>query len=601
MKSSDYHHTYSQEKVAFKTADMRLLKRLWMYLSPYRLWLLIAVGLLILAKGIEAAVPLFIGRLSQGIMGSISSEGGSGLSSAFVTHEGIKIASLLLLSYLFDVLNVLLRSWIGQRAILSLRAQVFDHIQRLPLRTFDFNPVGRLMTRTIHDVDQINQMFAESLVPIIGSFILFISMFIGIILLNWQLGILFAFLLPIGFLLTNRFRIHQRRCYDLIRSIISAMNTFVQEHLAGIFTIRNFGLLKKEKEQFEEINEDHCTAYLTSIKNFSFFIASIDFLQSFSLIAVFFILFHFPLEGKGFQVGTFITLSLYVLMFFRPLADLAERYNVLQSAMAASERIFDILDQNIEPYDKKGTRKLETIKTIEFKNVWFAYEKEDWIFQGLTFSVKKGESLAVVGVTGAGKSTIIALLMRFYEVNQGVIKINGYEIRDYSLEDLRRQFCVVLQDPVIFSGTLYHNISLFQPEITEQKVNKVLDYLNLRAFVNRFPKGLKEILMERGKSLSAGEIQLISLARAIAHNQSVLMLDEATSNIDSSTEKLIQDALEKIIHNKTALVIAHRLSTIRDVDSIIVIAGGKVVESGTHRALLSYKGVYEKLYRLQFH
>lgn len=598
MKSFDYHNSYSQEKVDSREVDSKLLKRLWTYLRPYWGWMVLAILLLIVAKVIEAAVPILIGRLSQMVMNNASS-GSLPLSS--ITEQGMKIAGLLAFSYVFDVLNVLIRSWIGQKAIFSLRVEVFEHIQKLPIKTFDFNPVGRLMTRAIHDVDQINQMFAESLVPIIGSCFLFISMFVGIVVLNWQLGILFALLLPVGLILTNNFRIDQRHCYELIRAIISAMNTFVQEHLAGIFTIRNFGLLKKEKQHFEKINEDHCTAYLQSIKQFSFFIGSIDFLQSFSLIAVFFILFHFPLDGKDFEAGTFVTLSLYVLMFFRPLADLAERYNVLQSALAASERIFDIIDQKLEPYQQKSLLKLKEVKTIEFKDVWFAYDKKDWVLQGLNFSIKKGESLAIVGITGAGKSTILKLLMRFYEVNQGSIKINGHAIHEYSLKDLRKQFCVVLQDPVIFSGSLYHNISLFQPEITEEQADKVLDYLNLKAFVSRFPNGLNENLTERGKSLSVGETQLISMARAIAHDHSVLMLDEATANIDSSTEKLIQEALKKIIRTKTSLIIAHRLSTIRDVDRIIVIAAGKVAEMGNHQELLHQKGIYEKLYRLQFH
>jgi len=598
MKSSDYHNSYSQEKLATRGVDSKLLKRLWTYLRPYWGWMVLAILLLIVAKIIEAAVPILIGRLSQLVMNHASS---GSLSLSLVTDPGVKIASLLAFSYVFDVLNVLIRSWIGQKAIFSLRGEVFDHIQKLPIKTFDVNPVGGLMTRAIHDVDQINQMFAESLVPIVGSVFLFISMFVGIIVINWQLGILFAFLLPVGFVLTNNFRINQRACYELIRAIVSAMNTFVQEHLAGVFTIRNFGLLKKEKQHFEKINEDHCTAYLQSIKHFSFFIGSIDFLQSFSLIAVFFILFHFPLDGKDFEAGTFVTLSLYVLMFFRPLADLAERYNVLQSALAASERIFDIMDQKLEPYQQKSLLKLEEVKTIEFQDVWFAYEKKDWVLQSLSFSIKKGESLAIVGVTGSGKSTILSLLMRFYEVDQGSIKINGHAIHEYSLKDLRRQFCVVLQDPVIFSGSLYQNISLFEPEITEEQVHKVLDYLNLKAFVSRFPNGLNENLIERGKSLSAGETQLVSMARAIVHNHSVLMLDEATANIDSSTEKLIQEALKKMMQTKTSLVIAHRLSTIRDVERIIVIAAGRVVETGNHQELLSQKGIYEKLYRLQFH
>jgi ATP-binding cassette subfamily B protein len=455
------------------------------------------------------------------------------------------------------------------------------------------------MTRTIHDVDQINQMFAESVIPIFGNIILFISIFVGIFFVNWKIGLLVLCILPVVYTLTHYFRLQQRRCYDHIRTIVAAMNTFVQENLMGAATIRNFGLQKKSRKHFEKINDDHCNAYVDSVRNFSFFIAAIDFLQNFSLIMAFAILVAWSPMGAHFEAGTYFTFSLYVLMLFRPLVDLAERYNTLQSAMAASARLFDVLDRHSEAAEYFGKQTLGEIETISFDNVWFAYEDERWILQGISFSVKKGESVALVGVTGQGKSTIISLLLQFYKHQKGEIEINGRNIREYSLNSLRHQFSIVLQDPVLFSGSIADNIALFNPQISHLQIEEVVDYLGMGPFINRLPSGIKYTLIERGKSLSTGEMQLLSLARAVAHRRAVLILDEATANIDTHTERVIQVALKKILHEKTAFVIAHRLSTIKEVSRILVLHEGKIVESGTHSELLEFQGVYEKLYRLQ--
>lgn len=579
-----YRPNYKQEDAVLKTLDRHLLKRLWKYLSPYKGWIALCVLLLLISKLIEAAVPMAIGSLSQQIFTDYASVEKNRVFSYFMI-AGVILFSFLLLGYLFDAFNAFLRTWIGQKAIFSLRTQVFDHIQHLPMRYFDGASIGKLMTRTIHDIDQINQMFSESIIPILGNIILFISMTMGIFFLDWRLGVVLVCLLPPLAWLTNRFRVVQRQCYDLIRSIVSAMNAFVQEHLLGVFTIRNFGLLKDEKKQFEKMNEDYCNGYLESIYNFAFFIAGIDFIQSLAMIAVFVVLMY---SADGIQIGHFITFNLYTLMLFRPLADLAERYNVLQSAIAASERVFTVLH---EPEEKncKSIEEIGPVDSIAFKDVWFAYDKEEWILKGLSFEIKKGTSLAVVGVTGSGKTTILNILLRFYEFQKGSVLINGKDIREYPLHQLRKLFGVILQDPVIFSGTLYDNMCLYDPGITEEKVRKALDYLEL-----------PQSFLQRDKNLSTGETQLVSLARAIAHDRSVLILDEATANIDNETEKVIQNALQKIMHDKTTLVIAHRLSTIKNATSIIVLRDGVVVEHGSHQQLLDEKGVYEKLYRLQF-
>lgn len=599
MKAFRYHHDYPQEKIYSTAMDMDLIKRLWGYLRPYRPWVGFAIFLLIISKVIEAFVPIAIGHVTQKILINANAAASikESLLSTVVLICGI-IMGLMILSYALDGVNVYIKSRIGQRSLLKLRLEVYEHIQYLPLKYFDKHSVGQLMTRTIHDVDQVNQMLSESVVPLIGSLVLFIAIAIGIVVLDWRIAVAVAIFLPVLYLLTDRFRMHQRKCYERVRAIVSAMNTFVQEHLMGASTIRNFGLERRERDQFEKVNEDYSTAYLETVDNFGFFIASIDFLQSAFLITGFAILAFTMLPGEVFQAGTFFTLSLYALMFFRPLADLAERYNVLQSAMAASERIFHIMDQPGEPQNPDGIP-LGEIESIEFKDVWFAYEKDHWILRGISFRIQKGESVALVGMTGEGKTTVVSLLLQFYKYQKGSILINGREVQEYSLPSLRRQFSLVLQDPVIFSGTVLENIGLFQ-DISRDKAQEVVNHLGMQELVERFPEGLEAHLAERGKTLSLGEMQLISLARAVAANRSVLILDEATANIDAPAEKIIQGALQKILTHKTAIVIAHRLSTIRDVDRVIVVHRGQIVEEGTHAQLLQLKGVYEKLYRLQF-
>lgn len=574
---------HEEEKVF---VDWQLIKKLSPYISPYKIYIFASLFILVASKAIEAAVPVLIGRLSQDIL-----DREMPLNS--YTDKFIVILTLLVLAYLLECVNVWLRGSVGRRATVALRSSVYSHIQQLPISYFDKNPVGKLMTRTLHDVDQIHQMLAESFVPLVGNFLLFIGIFIGIFYVNWQVALILAIFFPFIFWLTNHFRIEQRRCYDKIRQIVSAMNAFVQENLMGILIIRNFSLEKQEKKIFEEMNEAQRDAYLKSIQNFSFFIAGIEFFQNMTLIAAFVILAGYMAPAAGFQAGAFFTFSLYSLMIFRPLIDLAERYNILQAAMAGASRIFSLLSVHTEK--NSGTLHLSDIHTIEFKDVWFSYEKDHPVLKGISFAMKKGESIAIVGITGSGKTTVMNLLLRFYEAQKGEIFINGQNIKSYTLDSLRSCFSMVLQDPILFSGTIAENIAFFQP-LGRKTIEAAAGYVNLSEFI----KNLDQPLGERGQGLSAGEMQLVSLARAAAFNRSMFILDEATANIDTITEKAIQDALGKILKERTALVIAHRLSTIRNVSRIIVIAEGKVLESGTHDELISKKGLYEKLYFLQF-
>lgn len=593
MSKLNYHLKYPRETLSSSLFDRQLFTRLLRYLTPYKLLIFLSLVILIFSKVIEASIPILIGYLSQEILNQqIASE----LFYSTLLKKSGWIFLLLLISYILECFNVWIRSYVGQGATFSLRKEIYAHIQQLPIKFFDQTPIGKLMTRTIHDLDQIHQMLSESFVPLIGSLFLFVCIFFGVAYINWKVAATILMLSPFVILFTNNFRVEQRRCYDELRSIVSALNSFVQENLMGISIIRTFGLEKQEKRIFEDLNEDHCTAYLKSIQNFSFFISGIDFFQNLTLILAFVVLASF--SGGEFQAGAFFAFSLYALMIFRPLSDLAERYNVIQAAMAGASRVFAVLDERPEPVSN-AQLELSEIEDVVFEDVWFAYEKDNYVLKGFSLSLKRGESLALVGTTGSGKTTVINLLLRFYEFQKGSIRINGQDIRNYSLGSLRKGFSMVLQDPVLFSGSIKDNISLFQP-IPEELVKRAVDYVNLRPLISKLPGGLGYQIGARGLVLSAGEMQLISLARAVTYNRCMIILDEATANIDTTTEKLIQDALSKILQEKTALVIAHRLSTIRDVTRIVVLSQGQVVETGTHEELIGQRGVYEKLYRLQF-
>lgn len=601
MDHKRYDREYSGEIVESAAGDKDLIWRLLRYLRPYRTLLITAICFLLFSKSIEALMPIYIGQLAQTILDHIGvDDPDKERLFLHVLKIGAMIIGFLFLGYVLDSANVILRSWVGQKGLYRLRMRIYDHVLNMPLAYFDRNTVGRLMTRTIHDVDQINQMFSESVIPILGNIFLFIGIFLGILFIDWRIGVLVLCILPFVWILTHRFRKFQRLCYNRVRTVVAAMNTFVQEHLMGASIIRSFGLQSQTKKQFEEINKDYCDAYLDSIHHFSFFIAGIDLIQNTSLILAFVVIVLFsPLE-KGFEVGIFLTFSLYALMFFRPLADLAERYNILQSAMSAAARIFTLLDSHSERKADTGTVELTEIESIAFEDVWFGYEQDHWVLKGLSLKIDKGQSYALVGMTGEGKSTIMSLLLRFYEPQKGKIVINGLDIHDYTLTSLRRQFSLVLQDPVIFSGTIADNIALFDGSISRSEMESVINYLGIRPVIEHYPEGLDHVLSEQGKGLSTGEMQLISLARAIAHKRSILILDEATANVDTMTEQMMQQALHTSLKQQTALVIAHRLSTVKDVSTIIVLQDGKIAEIGSHQALLEKKGVYEKLYRLQF-
>lgn len=594
---SDPHAGISDDNMTRRVAsDWALLRRLLKYLYPSR-WIA-AVGLLLLlvAKGIEAWIPLQLGSLVQYLLHVEFDK-----ASAFLN---VKTALIMLIgwaaaSYLFDVANIIIKNWVGQKALLTLRTEVYKHIQHLPLSNYDRTPVGRLITRTIHDVDQLSQLFSESTIPIIGSLFLFFSIFIALFFIDWKIGVSMALVAPWIWYFTHCFRYYQRRCYDQLRSMIAGMNSFIQEHLMGISIIRYFSLQAQEKKRFDQLNQDQLSTNLDLVHHFSLFFSGIDILQNVIMITVFVLLVAFLPEGAPFDAGAYFTINLYGLMVFRPLVDLAERYNILQAGMAAAARIFDVLDQPLEPIGASPGLPLHAIETVQFDDVWFAYQDDHWVLKGVSFEIHRKESVAFVGLTGAGKTSIMNLLLRFYEFQKGRILINGEEIHSYAVADVRRAIGVILQDPAIFSGTVSANIALYDPAIGEPQVEQAAHDVNLMPRLALLSGGLQSVLKEMGKSLSVGEMQLVSLARALAHQRDFLIFDEATANIDTPTERVIQDALHRMFKRKTLFIIAHRLSTIRYVDRIFVLDRGELAESGSHEELLALKGIYAKLYKLQ--
>lgn len=589
-----------QDALTSSLSDWRVIKRLLTYFRPYVWMVIFAVLFLIAAKAIEAVVPLWLGKMTQQILEHKAALFNNHIAWIAVLESSFVVIGLLIAGYIFESINTLLKNWVGQKAILTLRSDMFRHIQQMHVGFFDKHAIGRLMTRTIHDIDQISQMFTDSLIPLFGSLILFVGVLVGIYLIDWKVALVITALFPLVAALTIYFRVNQKRCYDKQRTIVSTMNVFVQEHLMGAAVTRNFGLHDQERRKFEVINHDLQDVNMETTHYFAFFFAGVEFLQSFILISIFVALVLLAPPDIGFRAGAYFAFSLYVLMLFRPLADVAERYNVLQSALAAARKIFYLQDLHSEIKDAAHPKELGVVESIAFRDVWFAYKENDWVLKGISFEMKRGESIAFVGITGSGKTTMMSLLLRFYDIQRGSIEINGIDIREYSLSSLRSHFGIVLQDPVIFSGSIRDNITLFQKEISEVRVQEAVDYVNLRPLLTHYSDGLDHHLKERGTTLSQGEKQLVAFARAVAHESDILVLDEAMANIDSNTEKMIQDALRKLLKEKTSIVIAHRLSTIKNVTRIYLIHRGHLVERGSHAELLALKGIYEKLYRLQF-
>src|SRR6202050_1235658 len=639
-----------EEEVLGKAYDSRLMRRLLTYLRPYRWQVTIAIFSIILKSFCDVLGPYLVkvavDRYLAPVKGAasgwwswLSSQPGRGIAQISAIYF-----SLLGVTFVFEFLQTYFMQWTGQKVMFDLRSQIFRHLQRMHVAFYDQNPVGRLVTRVTTDVDALNEMFTSGVVSIFEDLFVLLGI-LGIMLcMNWKLALITFAVLPFIVVATKIFRDKVRDSYRRIRTAIARINSYLQEHVSGMVVLQLFNRERKAYQRFSEINRSHMDAYKDAILAYAMYYPVVDFFSAIAIACVIWwggqdiirgvvarsvsiefsrhSLVSFHMVATAASLGVLIAFTQYALRFFRPIMDFSEKYNILQSAMAASERIFRLLDTPVQVISPAVTKSPEGPGRIEFDHVWFAYReapeesgtesgetearggtratRPDWVLRDVTFAIEPGETVAIVGHTGAGKTTLISLLLRFYDVQKGAVRIDGVDVKDMDLVDLRSRFGVVLQDPFLFSGTIGGNIRLGTKRIQDADVEQAAEDVNLADFIRALPKGFDEEVRERGSTLSTGQKQLISFARALAHEPKILILDEATSSVDTETEFRVRDALNRMVEGRTSLIIAHRLSTVQRADKIIVMHKGQVREMGTHQQLLAQRGIYFKLYQLQY-
>jgi len=662
-----------EEEVLGKAYDSRLMRRLLTYLRPYRWQVAIALVSIIFKSFADVLGPYLtkvaIDRYlapakgtTSGLWSWLNPRPLTGIAQIASIYVG-----LLIFSFLLEFLQTYYMQWTGQKVMFDLRSQIFRHLQRMHVAFYDKNPVGRLVTRVTTDVDALNEMFTSGVVSIFED-IFVLAGILGIMLcMNWKLALVTFAMLPFIVLATKIFRDKVRDSYRRIRIAIARINSYLQEHVSGVVVVQLFNRERKTYDRFSEINRSHMDAFKDAIMAYAVYYPVIEILSSVAIASVVWwggneiihgtiakavsiefnphTLVAFHLVATAASLGVLVAFMQYAQRFFRPIMDFSDKYNILQSAMAASERIFKLLDAPVEVVSAAAGKRPQGPGRIEFDHVWFAYreaEEEtskvrvetahvgtgtlarprpegsavlapgtdqpptteslapDWVLRDATFAIEPGETVAIVGHTGAGKTTLISLLLRFYDVQKGAVRIDGIDVKEMDLADLRSRFGVVLQDPFLFSGTIAGNIRLGTARIQDADIAQAAEDVNLADFIRTLPNGLNQEVRERGSTFSTGQKQLISFARALAHDPKILILDEATSSVDTETEFRVRDALSRMVEGRTSLIIAHRLSTVQRADKIIVMHKGQVREMGTHQQLLAQRGIYFKLYQLQY-
>lgn len=580
------------EEVLGKVYDGRLMRRLLAYLAPYKLVVAVSLVLVLLVSALKLVGPILT---KIAIDDYIAARDIGGLNVIALVYVLALVAQFVISYFQIYIMNMA-----GQRVMADIRREIFSHLQRLHPSFFDKNPVGRLVTRVTTDVDALNELFTSGVVTIFGDVFMLVGIMGVLVYLDWRLALVTFAVLPALFTVTIIFKRRVRGVYRKVRTRIAMLNAFIQEHIVGMTVVQLFRQEDRKFDEYSELNRLHTEANIESILHYSIFYPVVEVL---SAVAIALIIWY----GGGqillgaLTLGGLVAFIQYSEKFFRPISDLSEKFNILQGAMASSERIFGLLDteNEIRTPDKPVTPERRD-GSVRFENVSFAYQDDDWVLRNVDLDIRAGEMVAVVGHTGAGKSTLMSLLMRFYDVRHGRVLVEGVDVRDWKLEDLRRQFGMVLQDVHLFSGTIASNIRLGDDSISDEAVAAAAAAVNLNEWVSTLPNGLQEEVKERGSSLSAGQKQLVSFARALVHDPKILILDEATSNVDTHTELLVREALERLLADRTSIVIAHRLSTIQKADRIVVLHKGDVREVGTHQELLAKRGIYYRLYQLQY-
>jgi len=599
--------TMHEEEALGKAYDSRLMRRLLQYMAPYKWSVIVALSLVAVVTPLELAPPVLFGKaidwyLVPGFAHQLA------ISKAKLGLVWISLVYLFVLAFDFlaQYIQIRIMQRVGQETMYDMRTEIFGRLQRLPMSYFDRNPVGRLMTRVTTDVDALNDLFAAGVVTMINDFFLLAVMAIVLFVIDARLAVDALAVLPFILVVTLIFRKYVRDANRKIRTAIARINAFLQEYISGMSVVQLFNRERKARQEFARRNKDNMLAWRDAILAYALFYPAVEFLN-FATIALIYWAGGMRILHNTLTLGVLTMFTMFAQRFFRPIQDLSEKFNILQSAMAASERIFKLLDEPVTIDSSPNAQKLVSPRgEIEFRNVWFSYKNvpepadEDWVLRDVSFRVSPGETFAIVGHTGAGKTTVISLLLRFYDIQRGQILLDGIDIRLLNLQQLRRQFGIVLQDPFLFTGTIETNVRLGTPGITRQDVEFALDEIGLGEFVKSLTQGVATEVNERGSTLSVGQRQLISFARALAHNPRFLILDEATSSVDTKTELQIREALNRLLSGRTAVVIAHRLSTIQHADRILVFHKGRLREQGAHQELLALRGIYFRLYQLQY-
>ena len=582
------------EEVLGKAYDARLMRRLLRYLRPYRKQILVAFCLIIVDAALETIPPLLTMLAIDKYIAASNTAGLAVVGGLYVLTLAAKFAT--------EFVQALTLQRTGQRIMFDMRMEIFSHLQNLSASFYDRNPVGRLITRVITDVDVLNELFSSGLVSVFGDIFTLVGIIVAMLILDWRMALVTMTVIPFIGIATAIFRARARDSYRRVRIAIAKINTFLNEHISGMSIVQLYNREKKSAAKFAAINEEHRLANMDSVLAYSWFYPVIELLGSIALGLIIWYGGGRMIQG-AIELGALVAFIQYSERFFRPIADMSEKYNILQSAMASSERVFTLLDTKVEISNPKEAVLPggKPAGEIEFRNVWFAYnaQAEDWVLRDVSFHVEPGESVAIVGHTGAGKTTLTSLLMRLYDVQKGEILLDGRNVASLDLGYLRRTFAVVLQDVFLFSGTLESNIKLGS-DIPHERIVAAARDANLMPFIETLPDGFEHQVNERGTTLSVGQRQLLAFARALAHDPQVLILDEATSSVDTETELQIRDAIDRLMEGRTSIVIAHRLSTIQKCDKILVMHKGRVRESGTHQQLLAQRGLYYKLYQLQY-
>ena len=567
------------------------LLRLLTYAKPYALWIALALALVLALTWFELYRPILVGD-------AINLFEANGDYDVIV-DTAIKYSIILVLGFAFNVAQTWILQKLGQNIILQVRKELYVHIQSLSSRYFDLTPVGKLVTRVSNDVEALDEMYSGILVKLFKNIVMIIGLAAVMLFYDYKLALLSFTLLPVVILLTVVFRRLARKIYRLYRTRLTDLNTFLSEHLSGMRIIQIFGRERRKYEEFHGKNHKLYRAFYTEMLIFAIFRPLIFILSVLSLmIALWF--GSKEVLSSVISVGTFYIFSIYIQSFFEPIQELAEQFSTLQSSIASAEKIFTIMDEDFSIEEIDNPVILPEIKgRIEFDHVWFAYDDENYVLRDVSFVIEPGQKVAFVGATGAGKSSILNLIGRYYDIQKGHIYIDGVDIKKLSKKQLRSAIGQMQQDVFIFEGDVEYNIRLHDEDITDEDVRAAAEYVNASSFIEKLPNGYKEPVTERGATFSAGERQLLSFARTLAHKPSILVMDEATANIDTETELLIQEALEKLMEGRTTIMVAHRLSTIQHADCIMVMHKGKIREQGTHQELLAQDGIYKKLYELQ--